>query len=351
MAFKVSDENRKKGKLIAVTVGMLLSFFVLFRYIVPLAWPVIVSFSLAIIIYPLVCYLYRRFRINKMVGTLIILVLVVGLVGSVCVFVVRNVGKQVVRFLRNIEYYQNYLQQVTDSMCENMEEMLNLEKGYLGERLADGVNTGMMRIQENMMESVVGNSIPALKILIDGLVATAVIAVVLILSVKDMDSIRKKAKECLFQKEIAFFYKRISVVVKAYVKAQLVIMTIVAAVTVLGLSIVGNPYSWLLGMLVGVLDALPLLGSGLILIPITIFYMIKQEMIRAAIVFTAFMVCYFLREFLEPKLMGEKVGVNSIVMLLGIYIGYQLFGFFGMFAGAFVVILLTDVWKEMDTSI
>lgn len=347
MTFKVSDENKQKLKLIAVTVGTLMGFYLFFRYIVPLVWPLMLSFALALLVYPLVKFLQTRCRINKVLGLVAIVLLFAGGIGFLCAIIFRKLAEQITMFLQNIDYYQAQLQQATDSVCMRVERVLHIRQGYLGEVIYTGVNDGVARLQENMMQSVVGNSIPAIKTLLDVIITVAIVLVALVLMVKDMEEIRERARNSIFGKELSFVYHKITLVLKAYVKAQLIIMAIVAGISILGLTIAGNDYSWVLGIVVGILDALPLLGAGIVLIPITLFYILKQEMLKAAIVFTTFIACYFLRELLEPKLMGEKMGVNSIVMLLGIYTGYRLFGFLGMFAGAFVVILLTDVVKQL----
>lgn len=347
MTFKVSDENKQKLKLIAVTTGLLMGFFVFFKYIVPLVWPLLLSLGLAVCVYPLVNFLHTRCRINKMLGLVVIMLVFIGGIGFLCTIILQKLADQITMFVQNIDYYQVQLQQATDSVCMRVERVLHLEQGYLGEVIYTGVNDGVAHLQENMMQSVVGKSLPAIKTMLDIIITVAIVLVALVLIVKDMEGIREKAKNSVFRKELSFLYHKITMVLKAYVKAQLIIMTIVAGVSILGLTIAGNDYSWLLGILVGVLDALPLLGAGMVLIPITLYYVIQQEMLKAAIVFTTFIACYFLREFLEPKLMGEKMGVGPIVTLLGIYTGYRLFGFLGMFAGAFVVILVTDVVKRL----
>ena len=127
-------------------------------------------------------------------------------------------------------------------------------------------------------------------------------------------------------------------------------MSLVAVICAVGLAFVGNSYYILLGVIVGILDALPLIGVGVVMIPWSIVYMFMGEYLKAATMFTIFIICYLLREFLEPKLMGQKIGMSPIASLISIYVGYRLFGIIGMVAGPFVYVLVREIVANYDNS-
>ena len=72
------------------------------------------------------------------------------------------------------------------------------------------------------------------------------------------------------------------------------------------------------------------------------------EYMKATILFVIFIVCYLTREFLEPRLMGQKIGMTPITTLISIYIGYQLFGFLGMIAGPLVFVLIREILEKIN---
>ena len=93
-----------------------------------------------------------------------------------------------------------------------------------------------------------------------------------------------------------------------YLKAQGIIIGIVTLLCTGGLWLLGNPYFLLLGIVIGLTDALPFIGTGTLLIPIAV-YLIFQRKYQLALGYGAlFLVTYVAREFLEPKLVG---GVND----------------------------------------
>lgn len=345
MEFKISDEKKEKIKILVIPAGFMLVFYLFFKYIFPLIWPLAAAAALAILLYPVVRFLHRKFKINKMIGTIFILLLLTVFLGIVSAIIVEKLIGQLTLFVDNFSYYQDSVNHMVEDVCQNIEHMFGMEDGCILDFINVGMNDFITEMKNKVMRFVIGTSIPAVRSVIDVVIAAAFIVVVFFLIMKDMEKIKNSVKNCIFGRELSLFYRRCVVVFKAYIKAQFIIMIIVAVLSVIGLTLVGNRYAWLIGVSVGVLDALPLFGAGVILVPITLLALINGNLVRAAVVFTTFIACYFAREFLEPKLMGDKMGVNPIMTLLGIYVGYKLFGFLGMFAGALTVIFLMDVVK------
>ena len=94
-----------------------------------------------------------------------------------------------------------------------------------------------------------------------------------------------------------------------------------------------NPYAVLLGVLIGLLDALPLFGTGTIFIPRIIICVLSRSYLQAAGLAVIYVPCYFGREFLEARLMGNGIGITSLESLISIYAGFYLFGILGFLLG------------------
>ncbi len=345
MNIHMESEDKRKLKLIAVTIGMLMGFYFFFGYIFPIIWPLVLSFVLAAVCYPAVNGMYRFFKINKMVGTLILLALLTVGAGWLLGLFIGKLTDQIGLFAANLPMYQKSAEKMLGGVCTNLDSFLHLSKGCAYEYLNGGINDILKRVQPKIMQFLLGTSLPMVRSFMDVIVIGATVLVAFFLFIKGMEEMKEKAGKSLFHKELRYLGNRAAVVCRAYLKAQLIIIAVVAVCAIAGLTLAGNHYAWLAGSMIGILDALPLLGSGMILIPMTLLALAKKEFLRGAILFTTFMATYFAREYLEPKLMGEKMGVSPLTTLMGIFIGYRLFGFFGMFAGALAVIVYTDIIK------
>ena len=83
----------------------------------------------------------------------------------------------------------------------------------------------------------------------------------------------------------------------------------------------------------GLLDALPLFGTGTVLVPWGIFLLAQRECVKAGVLLGLYFFCYVIREYLEVHLMGEQVGLSGLETLMSIYIGLNLFGLLGLILG------------------
>ena len=135
----------------------------------------------------------------------------------------------------------------------------------------------------------------------------------------------------------------------AYVKTQVILILLVSITCSLGLFLIKNPYAVLFGAAIAIFDAFPVLGSGLVLIPWAVFSFIRGDAFAGAVLLTLFGVCQFMREYLEPKLLGGKMGIRPIQSLMAVYIGYELFGILGRFLGPFGLVLIKSLWRVSGT--
>ena len=123
------------------------------------------------------------------------------------------------------------------------------------------------------------------------------------------------------------------------------IMAVTAMICTLGLTLLGNPYSVLLGLGIGLLDALPVFGTGAVLVPWGAFLLLERQWWRGAVLLFIYGLCYFIRQFLEAKLMGSRMGLSALETLFSMYVGLELFGVSGFFLGPVGLLIIEDLVK------
>lgn len=341
----VLREYRHKLMVLGFIGAMLLMSYFIIKYLIPLLWPFIIGLLLALLFKPVILFLKKHLHINKMVGTAIVL----GIVSIIIVFgtalLIRGVLTQVTALFENMDVYMVAADDYLSDVCNSIGDTVGVEGDSLFKSVTKNINNFMYDMEEKITSLVMGTSIPAIMAFVELIIGVALVIVSLFLFIKDIDGIRGYFKRFYFRKEMRFVVRRIFVVTKAYIKAQLIIMAAIAAECVVGLFVLGNSYPLLIGIVIGLLDALPLFGVGAILLPWTIIYIAAGNFVKAAIMFTIFIVCYFTREFLEPKLIGDKIGIHPIITLVTIYAGFRLLGFAGMFLAPLVFIVIRDATK------
>jgi sporulation integral membrane protein YtvI len=327
--------------MIFVSLLLLVSFLFI-KFILPLIWPFAVGFILAIMIKPVVVFLKKYFHINKMLGTALVILAVTGMIVILSGWLVRGIFAQVSTLMENMNIYMEKADDYLCGICRSVGDAVGMEGDSLFNTVSRNLDNFMGDMETKITSIIMGTSIPAIVAVIEFIIGIVLVIVSLFLFIKDTDEIKDYLENCFFRREIRFVFSRTLRTLKAYIKAQFIIMAAVAAECVAGFMILGNRYALLLGAVVGVLDALPLLGVGTVLIPWTIVYVAAGNFIKAAAMFTIFIVCYFTRELMEPKLIGDKIGVHPVMTLISIYAGFKLLGFTGMFLAPLVYILIKD---------
>ena len=115
---------------------------------------------------------------------------------------------------------------------------------------------------------------------------------------------------------------------------------------VLGRFRVGNGILW--GLLAGLLDALPFIGTGVVLVPLGLQQLFLGNYVRAAVCLLVYVACIFIRELLEPKLIGKRVGVSPVAILVSIYAGIQLFGIWGIIGGPLGFVIIYQCYVSLE---
>jgi sporulation integral membrane protein YtvI len=106
------------------------------------------------------------------------------------------------------------------------------------------------------------------------------------------------------------------------------------------LGIMKNNYFVFIAALIAIFDILPIAGSGGILIPWALISLVMGNMKQAIGIIVIYIIISIVRQYIEPKIVGDTLGVHPIVTLMGLYFGLKLFGFLGMFIVPLTVMTL-----------
>ena len=133
----------------------------------------------------------------------------------------------------------------------------------------------------------------------------------------------------------------------AYIRVQLMVITNTTLWVWLTLRFMGIPYALLLGLLAGILDLLPVVGPGGILWPLMALNLLINPLYSLILLIVYFIVQSF-RPFLEARVLATNIGVHPLILLLGLFLGWSLYGFKGIILAplsiiVFKVLILADL--------
>ena len=124
--------------------------------------------------------------------------------------------------------------------------------------------------------------------------------------------------------------RRMRKVLGRWLLAQGKLMSITFAIVAAGLTLLRIPSGMLWAVLVALVDALPILGTGTVLVPWSVVCFLQGDTPRTLGILGIYITASLTRSMLEPKLLGKHLGLDPLVTLMALYIGYRLWGVGGM---------------------
>ena len=136
----------------------------------------------------------------------------------------------------------------------------------------------------------------------------------------------------------------------AYLKAQCILMSITFVEVFIGLSVLNVKYAFLFALIIAIVDAIPVFGTGTILIPWAIYNVIVGRFSFAVGLVIIYAVCLVVRQFLEPKILSSQIGVHPLLTLLAMYVGYRTIGIIGMIFGPLIALVTKNLFEKYRQS-
>lgn len=124
--------------------------------------------------------------------------------------------------------------------------------------------------------------------------------------------------------------RRVRSALGGWLKAQLKLMALTWGVVSVGFAVLRIPYGPAWAILVALVDAVPVLGTGTVLVPWAVVSLLQGEGLRAAGLLSTYAVAVILRTVLEPRFMGKQLGMDPLLTLGAMYLGYRFWGILGL---------------------
>jgi len=347
-------EQYKKLVRLAIIVGIV---YLGFRFLLPLFFPFLLAYLIAAMLQKPVRFLWKRLKIKPAIAGAFLLIVFLVIAGGGITYAVKLLLGQFAGFVGNYDTYAAEWDGYMEGVCRYLDALLRLEKGRTFSVLSDGLDGIVLFFREELIPFLTKNSLKAALSVTELVAAVIIVFVAVLLFLTDAMGDRNKKEEkreagilSFMENEWRQVRHELSGAGIAYVKTQVILILLISTVCTLGLFLIKNSYAMLFGVAIGLFDAFPVLGSGLILVPWSILCFIRGKAFAGAVLLTLFGVCQFLREYLEPKLLGGKMGIRPVQSLMAIYIGYELFGVLGLFLGPFGLVLIKSIWRVSSTS-
>lgn len=313
--------------------------------------PFVVGFILSLIANPLVRFLEKKLKIKRKYGTFLTIVLVIALVVFVCYGTVMLLAVGIRGFMEYLPtMYENAgielaaaLEQL-QALLRKIPALANLNVDEFGTVLQETLGSLVNDYKEPTFSAISGfaTSIPDILVsVIMGLLATYFF-------IADRDRIMSALKQNIpasIQEKSRLVYDHMLRAVGGYFKAQFKIMLVIYIVIMIGLMIIGVNYAWLIGFGIAFLDMLPVFGTGTVLIPWAVVKIFSGNYATAIGMLILYAVSLVVHQLIQPKLVGESVGLDPFTTLFFMFIGYKIKGVIGMIIAIPIGMILTTFYE------
>lgn len=136
---------------------------------------------------------------------------------------------------------------------------------------------------------------------------------------------------------------RIKTALGGWLKAQLKLSSLCFFIVCLGLILLRIPYAPVWALLTALVDAIPVLGTGTVLLPWALICLIQGQSLRAIGLLLTYGAAFLSRSVLEPRLVGKQLGLDPLLTLLSLYIGFQLWGIAGMLLSPLAAVVVKEL--------
>lgn len=337
----------KNGKKMLYTASFAIGLFLAFKYLFPLTAPFILSFLIVYLCHPWLSKIQKKTHIRKeiLLGGLLLLAAALLLAGVWGLFTWGTVHASEIG--NGIDVIYGRMDAALHDCCGLLEKKFGLDAAYAEKMILEKVSLFSEKMQADALPRAAKYSVEYVKKLAQ---AGAFLGIGLISSMllcKDYESIVEKMEgNPVFDTIWEYVEKAVSMI-GGYLKAQAVILFVISLIAIAGLMIGRIGGAVMLGLLAGLLDALPFIGTGIVLIPTALWQLLSGNFAAAAVAVITYVLCIAARELLEPRLLGKQVGMYPVVMLLAVYAGVKLFGLTGIFLGPLYAVLFREGIKAI----
>ncbi|KAA1042690.1 sporulation integral membrane protein YtvI [Macrococcus equipercicus] len=324
-----------------MTIALVIILLVLFVYfILPISIPLIIALLLALMIEPLIRRLELKFGSRKWSVTTIYS-LILGLLLLFIYFFLTKLIQNIIQLATDLPAKMNGL----IDAWSHIEARINT---ILPASVTTAINDEVQKFLLSMRDSIVSyfnvenitGFISALpELLISGLVFLVALFLFMLEIPKIKQFFRNHMYDSTYQKSL-FVWKRISGSIFGMIRAAFILSFITWVFTFIGLLFITFENALVMSLVICVVDLLPIVGATGITIPWALYEYFTGDHIMAVKLIVLSLFLLVQRKVLEPKVMGNGVGLSPLPTLIAMYIGLKLMGFIGFFVGPIVLILI-----------
>lgn len=337
-------------ELLVILAGALLLIFVLPKSIVFL-WPFVAGWIISMMAHPVIEYLEKKVKLPKKFGSAILIAAVITGIIVVLYFAVRGIALQVIGFIQDAPDIRHEIMRQEMIFQKKIEQFLSILPPSFGKQFdqwSESIGELFKKAASSAGDYGVAHAGGVAKGVTSGLLGLVVMLFAAYMFSLEREKLIAWYEKCIpgfVKHKINVFMKNSVGVLVSYCLAQLKIMIVIIAILWIGFFIAGIGHSFIYSVLVGIVDIFPILGTGTVIIPWAIFKLITGDIKTAVILLIIYAICLVLKQVLQPKMMGDSMGISALTTIFLIYVGLKFGGLGGMLLALILGMFVINLYR------
>ena len=316
--------------------------------------PFLVAFIISLIIEPIIKFMMKKTHLNRRNSSIIIFILVSLIILGGLSWILVTLFSESSSLLQSLNDYfdkayiqfQAFISSFNFDKIHLSNEILEILQNSTGDILTTASNW-----IRNLLTGLIDflTSIPSIAICIG--ITVVALYFICVDKIYILDQIEHHVPK-LWIKKVGSHFRDLIKTLGGYLKAEATLVLVSFIISLIGLYILSFmkfniPYPLLIALFIGFVDALPILGSGTVMIPWAIISAINGDINLGIAIIVLLIIMSVVRQLLEPKLVSKNIGVHPIFTLVAMYTGFKIIGIIGLLLGPIILIIFKNIFASL----
>lgn len=315
------------------------------KYVLPALWPLCFAGIFAALLWPLTRFFVRRLRLPRTLAAGISLAAGLGLLAGIirlfcllcCLLAPAVAGK--------LPACMELARSRLGELCLSVERGLSLRPGVLYVPLGEAAEQALQTMTTECMRALTRQGTALWQLLPELGISLGVLLIAVILWQTDGGQLREKVANTPPGRRILTAGAHMRTTFLCQLRCELLGIAATAVICAGAFALTGSARPALFGAVIALLDILPLLGAAIALAPLAILALLRRRYLHALIYLAALLLIWLIRQWIDAKLMGRRLGLTSLETIIAMWCGWKLLGFWGFVLGPGLVVFIAEILK------
>ena len=313
--------------------------------------PFILGYVFSRLVNPLADFLQRKLKCPRGISALLVIIFTIGILGGILTAIVWKLVIEIRNLYEQFPVMYTEFQLFWKRFSDNMSHIYNSMPDFVQNVLTDmsrEISDKTKTFIDSHSRPMVGYASDFAKAIPGVFIGIIIFILSVYFMVVDSENVSAAVHKMLGKKlsaKLSAVKSELKRYLGGYVRAQFTIMCVTFVIMLTEFSIGGINYAVLIAVSTAFLDALPVFGSGIVLWPLAVINLFSGNIKEGLLMVIAFVSVVVTRHLIEPKLVSSKIGMNPILTLMAMYVGYRIWGVGGIILGTILLLVIISFYR------